>query len=173
MWLECAICAVVLIICALLLSLIRHKKPTVVGHALGRIPYQLIPFVISMFIIVLSLDKMEITKYIATAFNYNELVEYGVGSYLASNLVNNIPMSVLFSSVIAAGDAGLGAVYATVIGSNLGALLSPVGALAGIMFSALTKKAGVKFSNVTFIMYGSCVSVFSLAASLGCLALVL
>ncbi len=173
MWLECAICAGVLIISALLLSLVRHKKPVVVGHALGRIPYQLIPFVISMFIIVLSLDKMNITDIIASAFTYNELIEYGAGSYLASNLVNNIPMSVLFSSVITAGNAGLSAVYATVIGSNLGALLSPVGALAGIMFSALTRKAGVKFSNITFIMYGGCVSVFSLAASLGCLALVL
>ena len=173
MWLECAICAIVLIISALLLCLVRHKKPVVVGHALGRIPYQLIPFVISMFIIVLSLDKMEITRYIAEAFSFNELIEYGVGSYLASNLVNNIPMSVLFSSVINAGNASRYAVYATVIGSNLGALLSPVGALAGIMFSSITKKAGYKFSNLDFIMYGASVSVCSLAASLGCLALML
>lgn len=173
MWQECAICAAVLIISALLLCLFRRKKPIIVGHALARVPYQLIPFVISMFIIVLALDKMEITKFIASAFSFNELIEYGVGSYLASNLVNNIPMSVLFSSVIVAGNAGRYAVFATVIGSNLGALLSPVGALAGIMFSSITKKAGEKFSNLDFIMYGSCVSVCSLAASLGCLALTL
>lgn len=173
MWLECAVCAITLIISALLLCLFRHKKPTVVGHALGKVPYQLIPFVLSMFVIVLALDKVGITKYIADAFSYNELIEYGAGSYLASNLVNNIPMSVLFSSVIASGNAGITSVFATIVGSNLGALLSPVGALAGIMFSAITKKSGQRFSNINFILYGSCVSIVSLAAALGCLALVL
>lgn len=41
------------------------------------------------------------------------------------------------------------------------------------MFSSITKKAGYKFSNLDFIMYGASVSVCSLAASLGCLALML
>lgn len=166
MWLECAVCAGVLIAATLLVCAVRHKKPVVLGHALARVPYSLIPFVLGMFIVVLALNDCGATKYIADALSYSPLWEYGVGSFLASNMVNNIPMSVLFSSVIEAGGAGNAAIYASVIGSNLGALLTPVGALAGIMFSSITKKAGEKFSNLTFMKYGVCVSAAGLAAAL-------
>jgi len=169
MWLECAVCAVALIIFALLICAVRRTKPTLLGHALLRVPYSLIPFVIGMFVVVLSLNKCGATKHIAKALSYNELWEYGAVSFISCNLVNNIPMSVLFSSVISYGGAGKAAVYATVIGSNLGALLTPVGALAGIMFSSLTKKSGERFSNLQFICYGSCTSLFSLGAALGAL----
>lgn len=166
MWVVCASCAGLLILTVLMICAIRRKKPRELGRTLIRVPWQLIPFVLGMFIIVLALDKSGVTAYIADALSFNELWEYGACSYLASNLVNNIPMSVLFSSVISAGQAGKAAVYATVIGSNLGALLSPVGALAGIMFSSITKKSGEKFSNFDFIKYGSVVSIAGLAAAL-------
>ncbi len=166
MWLECVICAIFLILASLLICLIRHRKPTVLEHALMRVPYSLIPFVLGMFVIVLSLDNAGVTAYIAKALAFNELWEYGVGSFLASNLVNNIPMSVLFASVITSGNAGKAAVFASIVGSNLGALLTPVGALAGIMFSNLTKKSGEKFSNLTFIKYGICISAVELSAAL-------
>lgn len=166
MWLECAVCAGVLITATLLLCAIRHKRPIALGHTLARVPYSLIPFVLGMFVIVLSLNKSGVTEYIAQALSYSELWEYGFASFFASNLVNNIPMSVLFSSVIEAGGAGKAAIYATVVGSNLGALLTPVGALAGIMFSAITKRGGEKFSNLTFIKYGVCVSLAGLSAAL-------
>ena len=46
-------------------------------------------------------------------------------------------MSVLYSNIIQFTDINLQnkAIYSTIIGSNLGAILSPLGALAGIMFS--------------------------------------
>lgn len=166
MWLECAACAVFLIISTLLVCAVRHRKPIALGKALARVPYSLIPFVLGMFIVVSALNDCGATTYIAEALSYSPLVEYGIGSFLASNMVNNIPMSVLFSSVIGAGNAGNAAIYASIIGSNLGALLTPVGALAGIMFSSITKKGGEKFSNLTFMKYGVCVSLAGLAASL-------
>lgn len=173
MWLECVICAGVLIVVSLLVCFARHKKPVILGHALLRVPYQLIPFVLGMFVIVLGLDRAGVTSLIAQALSAQELFLYGIVSFLSANFVNNIPMSVLFASVAEAGGAGQAAVYAAVVGSNLGALLTPVGALAGIMFSSMTKKAGEKFSNLTFIKYGLPVSAAGLAASLGVLALIL
>ena len=166
MWIECAACAIFLIISTLLVCAIRHKKPVALGKALARVPYSLIPFVLGMFVVVLALNNCGATTYIAQVFNYSPLIEYGIGSFLASNMVNNIPMSVLFSSVIQAGNGGNAAIYASIIGSNIGALLTPVGALAGIMFSSITKKGGEKFSNLTFMKYGVCVSLAGLAASL-------
>ncbi len=173
MWIECAACAAVLIVCAALVCLFRHKKPVILGHAMLRVPYAMIPFVLSMFIISLSLDVTGATKVFASALSSHELILYGVSSFFCSNLMNNIPMSVIFSSMINVGGAGMPAVYAAVIGSNLGALLTPVGALAGIMFSSITKKHGVKFSALTFMKYGAAISLAAVPTALGALALML
>lgn len=173
MWIECLICLVLLIIITLLICLFKHTKPVILEYSLLRVPYQLIPFILGMFIIVLALNKVNVTIHIAELLSNNQLISYGITSFIASNLVNNIPMSVLYSSIINSSSASLEAIYATIIGSNLGALLTPVGALAGIMFSSLTKANGVRFSNSTFIKYGSIVSIVSISIALLGLYLVL
>lgn len=55
--------------------------------------------------------------------------------------MNNIPMSVFYCSVMESleGASLNQAIFATIMGSNLGAYLTPIGALAGIMFSNLLK----------------------------------
>ncbi len=171
MWIECLICLGLLIVIALIICAARRNKPSIVGRTLLRLPYPLIPFVLSMFIIALALDKTGITCYIANAFSSHELVLYGISSFFASNLVNNIPMSIIFSSMITAGNAGTGAVFASIIGSNLGAILTPIGAMAGIMFSSICKKHGEKISVLKFIGYGACVSAVSMTTAVSALAL--
>lgn len=173
MWLECVICLGVLILTALIISAAKRKKPAIVGRTLVRLPYALIPFVLSMFIISLALDKSGVSAVVAKALSGNELVLYGISSFIASNLVNNIPMSIIFSSMILSGGAGEGAVFASIIGSNLGAILTPIGALAGIMFSSICKKHGERVSVLKFIGYGSCVSIVSLTVALSSLSLML
>ena len=56
---------------------------------------------------------------------------------------------------------------ATVIGSNLGAFFTPVGALAGIMWSGILKRHGVKFGYGDFLKMGVTVALPALAAALG------
>ena len=70
-------------------------------------------------------------------------------------------MSILYSNVPTALTNGqyLKATYASIVGSNIGAFLTPIGALAGIMFSNLLSKHDMKFSFMDFIKYGSVVSV--------------
>lgn len=84
-------------------------------------------------------------------------------------------MSVLFSSIISnlPRSVATGALYATVIGSNLGACLTPVGALAGIMWSNILKKHGLEFSYVSFVKVGVIVALPTLLAALLGLWLVL
>ena len=81
-------------------------------------------------------------------------------------------MSVLFGGVLESG-AGAGAVYATIVGSNLGAYLTPVGALAGIMWTGLLRTYEVDFSFRKFVLYGAALSLPALASSLLCLWAVL
>jgi len=171
MWLISLIFALSLFVCFSVLSLVRKRKPTQLLCTLKRLPYQLIPFVLSMFTVVLSLDYYGLTGKLAQLLGESGSVfSYGALSYLAANFINNIPMSVLFSSVlesgVLSGNAYLGGVYATTIGSNLGAYLTPVGALAGIMWASILKKEKVEFSFLSFIKYGVIISIPTLLVSL-------
>ena len=153
------------------ISLIRRRRPRELLRTARRLPWPLVPFVLSMFTLVLSLSYYGVTGKIGAFLGDRAVIlSYGGLSCLCANLVNNIPMSVLFSSVLSDGglvEAKLTAgVYATVIGSNLGAFLTPLGALAGIMWSSLLNRAGVSFSFKKFTLYGVILVIPSLAAAL-------
>ena len=100
---------------------------------------------------------------------------YGFSSFLSANIINNIPMSILFADLTTnlTGEIYIKAIYATIIGSNIGAFLTPIGALAGIMFSSLLMKYEVKFTFLDFIKYGAIISVPTLLASLAVLIVVI
>lgn len=157
-------------------SLIKKQKSDILSRCLERAPWELIPFVISMFIFVMCFDKCNLTGVIENILGNEQVVfRYGVVSFVVANLVNNIPMSVLFSSVVTALDpqALLDGVYASIVGSNIGAFFTPIGALAGIMWSGILKKNDVKMSFLTYIKYGTIISVPTLLLSLAGLQIVL
>ena len=154
-----------------LISLFRRRKPRELYRTVRRLPWPLVPFVLSMFTLVLSLSAYGVTGKIGAFLGDRAVIlSYGGLSCLAANLVNNIPMSVLFSSVLSdgglAGSSLSAGIYATVIGSNLGAFLTPLGALAGIMWASLLNRAGVSFSFKKFTFYGILLVIPSLFAAL-------
>ena len=78
-------------------------------------------------------------------------------------------MSVLFSSIcsgLGAGAARTAALYASIIGSNIGAFLTPIGAIAGIMWMSVLKLQRVKLSYIDFIKYGAAISLPTMTAAL-------
>ena len=176
MWLIALICASSLLVCIIIWRLITRRHWDYLYDSVCRLPYQLVPFVISMFVIVVALNYQGISYEIAKLLNSTNTVwGYGLSSFLAANVINNIPMSILFSSFPASlqGTDYLRAIYATIIGSNIGAFLTPLGALAGIMFSNLTYKYGIKYGFRRFTKYGVLISIPTLAVSLLLLMLVL
>lgn len=162
MWIICLCCAISLILVVSVKNLIRKQGFNNLKNTFKRLPYELIPFVISMFVLVLSLQKHQVTEYFYQALGENRIIQkYGILSFLFSNLINNIPMSVLFST-IPHFDSQVQmsqAIYSTIIGSNLGAFLTPIGALAGIMFTDLISKQNVKYNFKTFTKYGFIISI--------------
>ena len=139
--------------------LITKKEKNLLYHSFKRLPYSLIPFLISMFILV---EALNINGYTEKLFNLlskmNTTYSYGISSYLMCNVMNNIPMSVLYSNVLSYGSSAK-VIYATIIGSNLGAYLTPLGALAGIMWLSILKLYDVDFNFKTFIKYGVILSI--------------
>ena len=175
MWLIAAVCCLFLYFCAVPELVCRHRDLRPVTHSLARAPFDVIPFVLSMFVLVMGLESVGVTAMLSEfVLGTGEVFRTGVASFLAANLVNNIPMSVLFSSVVSpTGTASLPALYAAVIGSNVGAFFTPMGALAGIMWMALLKQYHVKLSFGKFIAFGAAISIPTLLASLAGLAIVL
>lgn len=169
MWLIALLCALSLFVCVGAICAVKRKPPVELALCVRRAPWQLIPFIISMFILILSLSGHGITQNISTALQgANTAYGYGISSFLASNVINNIPMSVLFSSIIESAPQvqQTCALYASVIGSNLGALFTPIGALAGIMWTMILKNRGIKFGYIDFVKYVGAASIPAFAAAL-------
>ena len=176
MYLISLIGAVTLLLISLFIRLITKKNWNYLKDSIVRLPYQLIPFILSMFVIVVALSYQGISEYISSFLNKGPSIWiYGISSFISANIINNIPMSILFSNLVSGltGKAYLEGVYSSIIGSNIGAIFTPIGALAGIMFSSLLNKHDIKFSFLSFIKYGSIISIPTLAISLLLLMIVL
>ena len=176
MYLISLIGAVSLLLISLFIRLFTKKNWNYLKDSLVRLPYQLIPFILSMFVIVVALSYQGISEHISNFLNKGPSIWiYGISSFISANIINNIPMSILFSNLVSGltGNAYLEGVYSSIIGSNIGAIFTPIGALAGIMFSSLLNKYDIKFSFLSFIKYGSIISIPTLAISLLFLMIVL
>ena len=177
MWLIAVAFAAGVSIGSIIMSLLRKKSNVYLNNTLKRAPWQLIPFVVSMFVMIITLSDKGATQSIAAALGGGNAVEfkYGIAAFLAANVVNNIPMSVLFCEIIKSAPASVAvnAVYATVIGSNICAFFTPVGALAGIMFGNILSRHGIKFGYLKFLKLGLTVALPTLLLSLATLAAVL
>ena len=171
MWLISLICAGSLLLSTLIIGLITRRNLTYIPGALKRLPYPLAPFFLSMFVIVVAFNYQGISANIANFFgNEHTVWIYGYTSFLASNVINNIPMSILYTGLASnITTTYLDAVYASIVGSNIGAFLTPMGALAGIMFIGLLNDHEVKFSFVDFMKYGVIIALPTITAALGVL----
>lgn len=159
-----------LVIWILAMSRLRNKRPKYLIKAWKRMPFEIIPFILAMFIMVIGLTKTDVLNELSSIMANNKpILSFGISSFIMSNVINNIPMSVVYSELIntmTSVNAYMAASYASIIGSNVGALLTPVGALAGIMWTSMLKEIGYEFSFTKFIKYTGLVGVVTLMSAL-------
>lgn len=147
--------------------------PTVL-RVLGRMPWGLLPFVIAMFTLTSALAgdgwvrlmARWLAPVAADGGPIGAALAFLFLSALACNLMNNQPMAVLFSRVLqdSAFDAVpppsfAAAAYATIAGSNLGANITLIGALAGIMWAAQARDKGVPVTYWGFVRVAAVVTL--------------
>jgi len=160
----------------------RHldKKTTMIKPTIKRMPLGIIPFVVSLFITVEALRVYNIIDDIGglltNLINTNNTLSVfivGVSSAFTANILNNIPMTVAYVPLISAlpETTTLSATLATAIGSNLGANITPIGALAGIMWMSILREKEVKISFLEFMKYGLIVTPVTLLLCLVVLGL--
>jgi len=168
MYLITICCSVTLAIFVIIYCISKHKS-FLLTNTLKRIPYSLIPFVLSMFLIVLALHEQGVTTILANFLGDKmPIFTYGFSSLFASNLINNIPMTVLYQQIINAGSTSIvpESIYASIVASNIGAFITPIGSLAGLMWMSLLKTYNVKFSFLRFTLYGLTIGIPSIAFGL-------
>ena len=112
-----------------------------------------------MFIIISSLNETPLLSSVSSLIESTnnptlETYIYGISSALAANLVNNVPMSLLYGDILNYSSIiDLNSVYATILSSNLCALITPCGALSSLMFIRICKENDEKISYLTYFKY--------------------
>ena len=157
MWIICFVFALSISIILIVYSIVKHNSFYIMS-TIKRVPYSLIPFILSMFTIIMALDSFNIFDYIYNCINniniaYLQKLTYLISSVLACNIINNIPMTLAYGSILS-NTNNLSFVYITIIGSNIGAILTPVGALAGIMWLRILKINDINYSFKSFVKNG-------------------
>ncbi|MCK9224751.1 MAG: SLC13 family permease [Candidatus Muirbacterium halophilum] len=134
--------------------------------SIGRIPWKILPFLLSIFIMI---KALEINGFITdTAILLSTLIKgkfsasiiIATVSAILANLINNQPMTIFMSSVVKnsffTNQSEIRQIsnYSIIIASNLGANLTLIGALAGIMWSQIIQKKGLEITYITFLKAG-------------------
>lgn len=138
---------------------IKKEDKIYIFKPVKTLPYEFIPFLISMFIIISSLNQTDLLLQIGNLLNSIESIEaevfaYGLTSVISANLVNNVPMSLLYANILNANTlTTVDNVYAAILASNLCALITPCGALSSLMFMRICKENEVKISYLDYMKF--------------------
>lgn len=148
-----------------------------------RMPWKVVPFLFCSFIMVESLVTTGFTDALASFITFmspNILaasLSMGFLSSLAANLVNNQPMTVLFEKIMESqsfalsGGSRMASMFSLIIGSNLGANLTIIGALAGIMWIKILRDKKQEIGYGLFAKTGFLITPFVILAACTVLAL--
>jgi len=135
-------------------------------NTVKKMPWQILPFILAFFILVANLKDIGAVDSLAV---YTSDLSSNLGSsiffngtigFLLVNMINNQPATILYSNILIsdqfiAPDASFyGAAYAVITASNLGANLTLIGALAGLMWKRILKKKKLNISYWYFLKVG-------------------
>lgn len=159
MYLITLIFALVDLVIGSIYCAIKKEDKIYILKPVKTLPYEFIPFLISMFIIISSLNQTDLLLQIGNLLNSIESIEaevfaYGLTSAISANLVNNVPMSLLYANILNANAlTTVDNVYAAILASNLCALITPCGALSSLMFMRICKENEVKISYLDYMKF--------------------
>ncbi|MBC7219627.1 MAG: hypothetical protein H5T49_05825 [Hadesarchaea archaeon] len=143
-----------------------------ISTIVSRVPWKTIPFVLGLFIIVEDLVSKGWTDFLATQLSsttgsiFAIVLGFMFLTALAASFMNNRPMTIFFvrifqsSSFSVSAVGRMGSTLALIAGANLGANLTLVGALAGIMWASILSEKGIQISFSQFSKYGFLAMIF-------------
>lgn len=148
-----------------------------------RMPWKIMPFIIGMFLLIETLVDSGVVDIIANSFSsictnlWITVLFMIFISALACNLMNNQPMTILFTQILFSpsfsleGPLKFAAMLALIMGSNFGANFTLIGALAGIMWHRILIDKDIRISFKEFAKYG--LKIMPFVVFLSAIALIL
>jgi arsenical pump membrane protein len=169
------------VIGALLLIAVRwHRKNIGAYDVIKKTPWHILVFAFSMYVIVYGLKNSGLVQIVVeqlrdpvTSNHLNASLIMGVFLTVLSNVFNNLP-SVMIGT-LSLTEMGLDmqtlqvAYLANIIGSNVGALITPMGTLATLIWMFILRKNGIAVSWGEYLKITILVIPIGLIISLLCL----
>jgi arsenical pump membrane protein len=117
-----------------------------------ELAWDLFPFVIGLFIAVQGIENLGLVGIASSALA--KMRPDSPQILLASNIVNNLPAALIARSVLLSAHAHTGTVLATLIGSNVGPMITPFGSLATMLVLALARRDGEEVRAGQLVVLG-------------------
>jgi arsenical pump membrane protein len=146
--------------------------------AMRRMPWKILPFVLTFFVIVHALETNGFVASYARFLSglittpFASVIVTGFSGFITANIMNNQPMSILYAKTLLNPQFALEpnllrlAVFSSIIASNLSANLTLIGALAGLMWTKILQEKGIKISYLSFLKYGIIITPLTLLITL-------
>jgi len=126
---------------------------TFLVDSIRRVPWKMLPMVVTFFVFVHIFTLYGITKYVGSLFEFtNSLLGTITITFVtafAANVMINQPMTIFFAHALY--KKPLNYAMSLVVGSNIGGNITLIGALAGVMWSRILKLYGIEMNNKIFV----------------------
>ncbi len=145
----------------------------------GSISWGIIFLVVGLFLVVQGVQNAGLAAVAEGAFvaavpgdSLLQILGVVFGSALGSNVINNVPMTVLLlgtmEPLVDGGTLGVAAVYAVVVGTSIGPNLTTVGSLATLIWLSIARGRGLDITAKDYLKIGAIATPpILLAAALG------
>jgi arsenical pump membrane protein len=154
----------------LAIVLARHKGPWPI---LRQVSWSIVPLVAGLFVIARAIENTDVLQPLvrllaAHAVDSPRASELVAGSAVAlvSNLVNNLPLGLIASTLASGAHVTPGISGALLIGVDLGPNLSVTGSLATILWLSALRREGLDITPLKFLALGSMLMPPALLAAL-------
>ena len=158
-----------------------------IGLASGRVrarrvvrevSWPLFVFVVGMFLVVRGFEHAWLSRLVLTLPTTPgaALVLSALGNAVGSNVVNNVPMTLLSLAVLnhsGSGPSREALAYGTLLGANIGPTLTTYGSLATMLWLTIVRKRGLAISTGLYLRIAAVTMPLVLAAAMGALWLTL
>jgi arsenical pump membrane protein len=159
----------------LLLGALKWRQITVKGLG-GQISWSIFGFFAGMFIVVQTVEGTGLTRqfgqlllYLSGGSSFGAVMVGTAGAAVGTNIINNLPMTVVLRSSLAgvqhiAPAARLGFIAATMFGCDLGPNLTTVGSLATVLWLLILRRRNLDVSGLDYFKVGILVTPLMLVA---------
>ncbi|WSA06250.1 SLC13 family permease [Micromonospora sp. NBC_01813] len=164
LWVASALCAVVLVVA------FAVRRPDALRPRL--LPWRLLVSVTGLFLVMEGVSRLGLSALMQALIGTDPglvgLARATGAGLLSSNLVNNLPAYLAGESVIAYGDTDR--LLALLIGTNVGAIVTPWASLATLLWFERCHAYGVRVPVTTFVVTGAGLAVVGCLATVAALA---